>query len=232
LELQSRSKRTRLERGTSNSTEDAMIDAQRRESSGEPIIINASGLLNCTFITNPDSDGEQHRAKIVGVEVTDRTNAAGTDPILKFKVKHGEKVWNEILSYNKMLKWCERDSDRDDHFRIDAVINHWKSIMPSTKGDWEVLIQWANGETSWNCLNMTYTNDPMSVSLYALKNNLLDTPGWKRCKTHVKNARKFSRLINQATLKSNRLRPVYKYGFQVPRNHFKAMKIDEKNGNT
>jgi hypothetical protein len=72
----------------------------------------------------------------------------------------------------------------------------------------------------------------MSVSLYALKNNLLNTPGCKRCKTPVKNARKFSRLINQATLKSNRLRPVYKYGFQVPRNHFKAMKIDEKNGNT
>jgi Reverse transcriptase (RNA-dependent DNA polymerase) len=39
-------------------------------------------------------------------------------------------------------------------------------------------------------------------------------------------------MINQARLKSNRTRPIYKYGFQVPRNHNEAVKIDKKNGNT
>jgi hypothetical protein len=43
---------------------------------------------------------------------------------------------------------------------------------------------------------------------------------------------KLARMINQAQLKSNQTRPIYKYGFQVPRNHNKAVKIDEKNGNT
>ena len=39
-------------------------------------------------------------------------------------------------------------------------------------------------------------------------------------------------MINQAKLKSARTKPVYKYGFQVPRNHAKAVKIDKKFGNT
>lgn len=233
LELLSRADKARAEKsGRPDPAEDPILDSQRRESSGKPIIIDATGLLNRTFISNPDSNGEQHRTKIIGVETTNRTDAAGTDPVLKFKVKHGESIWNEVLSYNKMLEWIERDSDKDDHFRIDAIINHRKAIMETTKGEWEVLIRWANGETSWNCLNLTYTDDPVSVSMYALKNDLLETNGWKRCKVHTKNLKKFSRMVNQSKLKCNRLKPVYKYGFQVPRNHEEAVKIDEKNGNT
>jgi Reverse transcriptase (RNA-dependent DNA polymerase) len=39
-------------------------------------------------------------------------------------------------------------------------------------------------------------------------------------------------MVNQAKLKTNRTRPVYKYGYQVPRHHEEAVKIDEKYGNT
>ena len=211
---------------------DAAKDIHRRESEHQPILVDASGLLNRTFISNPDENGEQHRTKIIGVEDTSRTNASGTDPILKFKVRHGEKTWNEIVSYNKMLEWCERDEDKDDHFRIEEISNHRKAIMDTTAGEWEVLVQWANGETSWEPLSVIFTDDPVSVSMYALKNGLLNTAGWKRCKNYTKNVKKFARMVNQTTLRSNRLKPVYKYGFQVPRNHTEAVRIDEKNGNT
>ena len=39
-------------------------------------------------------------------------------------------------------------------------------------------------------------------------------------------------MINQAKLKNARTRPVYKYRFQIPRNHAEAVKIDKKFGNT
>ena len=39
-------------------------------------------------------------------------------------------------------------------------------------------------------------------------------------------------MVNQARLKSLRTKPVYKYGFQVPRNHAEAIRIYEKHGNT
>ena len=162
------------------------------------------------------------------MQTTNMTNVAGNNPILKFKVKHGDKKWNEIGSYNEMLEWHERDVTKDDHFQIDAVINHRKAVMFSTTGDWEVLIRWPNGETSWNCLNVTYSDDPLSVSIYALKNGLLKTPRWKRCKTHTRKVKKFARLIHQTKPKCHRMRPVYKYGTQVTRNHIQALKGFQK----
>ena len=39
-------------------------------------------------------------------------------------------------------------------------------------------------------------------------------------------------MVHQRKLKNYRNRPVYKYGYQVPRNHEEAVFIDEKNGNT
>ena len=38
-------------------------------------------------------------------------------------------------------------------------------------------------------------------------------------------------MLNQASLQSNRVRLIYKYGFQVPRNHTEAVRIDDQNGN-
>lgn len=72
----------------------------------------------------------------------------------------------------------------------------------------------------------------MSVSVYAMRNQLLQTPGWKQCKPYVKNAKKFGHMINQAKLHNLRRRPVYKYGHQVPRDHQEVLFIDNKNGNT
>ena len=134
------------------------------------------------------------------------------------------------MTYNKMLEWCDRDLDKDDMYKIDSIVDHRKAKLPDSKGQWEVLIKWASGITSWNCATLTFTDDPVSMAVYALKNGLLDTPGWRRCRSYVKNVKKFGRMINQAKLKNYRRRPVYKYGYQVPRDHEEAVFIDEKNG--
>ena len=194
--------------------------------------VDIKGLAGRTFISNPDHEGEQHRVKIVQACPTGTTTADGKDAVLKFKCQHGDRLFEEVLSYNKMLEWCDRDTDKDDMHKINAIVGHRRAKLPTTRGDWEVLVEWACGTTTWNCLNLTYSDDPVSVSLHARKNNLLNTPGWKRCKTHVKNMKKFGRMINQARLRNHRRRPVYKYGYQVPRDHEEAVFIDEKNGNT
>ena len=189
-------------------------------------------LTGRTFITNPNEDGEQFRATVVGAHATGELTADQTDAILRFKCKHGDRLFEEVMSYNKMLEWCDKDLDKDDMFRIEGITGHRKAKMETTKGQWEVLVQWASGVSTWNCLNLTFSDDPATVSLYALRNKLLETPGWKRCKPYVKNAKRFGRMINQAKLRNYRRRPVYKYGHQVPRNHQECIFIDEKNGNT
>jgi hypothetical protein len=141
----------------------------------------------------------------------------------------GEKTYEKILTYNKMLEWCERDMHLDKHYEIDAILAHRKN--PKSGYKYDVKIRWGDGTTQWNDLKSTFQDDPVSVALYAKRNGLLDTLGWKNCKPYVKNKKKLARMIHQARLKSNRTRPVYKYGTQVPRSHDEAVKIDEKHGN-
>ena len=170
--------------------------------------------------------------KVIQATPTGDATPDGKDAILRFKCQYGDQFFEEVLSYNKMLEWCDRDLDKDDMYRIDGIIGHRRAKLKSTKGEWEVLVQWASGTATWNCLSLTYSDDPVSVTMYAIKNKLLKTPGWTRCKTYAKNMKKFGRMVNQAKLRNYRRRLVYKYGYQVPRDHDEALFIDEKNGNT
>jgi hypothetical protein len=76
------------------------------------------------------------------------------------------------------------------------------------------------------------TDDPVVCAVYAKENNLLNTPGWKQFKRITKNAKKMSRMLNQSKLRQERHCPIYKFGYQVPRNHKEAIDLDIQNGNT
>jgi hypothetical protein len=208
-----------------------IIHSLHEKEEGELPTVDIKGLLGRTFITNPTADGEQHRAEVVEAHPTGDTTADGEDAILRFKCKHGDRFFEEVMSYNKMLEWCDRDLDKDDMHRIETITGHRKAQLPDTIGEWEVRVQWASGVTTWNSLNLIFSDDPMAVSVYAMHNKLLQVPGWKRCKPYVKNAKKFGRMINQAKLRNLRRSPIYKYGHQVPRDHQEALFIDNKNGN-
>ena len=83
------------------------------------------------------------------------------------------------MTYNKMLEWCNRDMDKDDFFKIDGITGHRKDKRAG-RGHM-VLVQWADGTSTWNDLGTTFQDDPITVSLYAQRNNLLETDGWKDC---------------------------------------------------
>ena len=196
------------------------------EKGGELPTFDASDLLGRTYITDPDDNQEQRRVKIYDVDVLEDRTADDQQPLFRFKAKVGAKRFEEIMTYHRMLEWCDRDVHKDDFYRLETIVNHRKnSKSPS---GWEVDVQWASGETTWNDLSVIFNDDPVTVSVYAQKNNLLRTPGWRRCKRYVRNAKTLGRAINQVRLKSYRNRPKYKYGHQVPRDHNEALLIDEK----
>ena len=45
---------------------------------------------------------------------------------------------------------------------------------------YNVLVKWEDGSTTYEHLQLMIEDDPISLALYARKNNLLKTPGWKR----------------------------------------------------
>jgi len=101
-----------------------------------------------------------------------------------------------------------------------------------------VLIESESGETSWQPLHRkdkagVYDCDPVTVTIYARENNLLDAKGWKLpgLKKLAKTQKCILRHAKQAKLHSFRAKPICMYGFEVPRNHEQAMAIDRRNGN-
>ena len=67
----------------------------------------------------------------------------------------------------------------------------------------------------------------ITVAVCARDNRLLDKPGWKLpgLKKIAKTQKKLIRVANKAKLHSFRSKPIYMYGFQVPRNHTEALEL-------
>ena len=190
--------------------------------------IDVKDIVGRTFITTPDAEGEQFRAKIHEAEFLQQRTADEMQPLIRFHCRVGDKRFEEIMTYNRMLEWCDHDasSDKDDFFRLVAITGHRE-----VNGVWQVRAKWASDLSSWEPLTKVFEDDPVTVSLYAKKHGLLQINGWKRCNRYAKREKVLGRMANQVRLKNYRNRPRYKYGYQVPRNHEEAVMIDEKNGN-
>ena len=189
--------------------------------------IDVAEILGRTFITTPDHEGEQHRAKIMEAEFLQDRTADGAQPLIRFKCQVGNDHFDEIMTYNRMLQWCDQHKDDGEFFsRLLSIQNHRKH-----NGKWQVLVEWASGSCDWNNMADIFRDDPVTVSMCAQKKKLLDTDGWKSCKRYTKREKVIGRMINQTRLKNFRNRPRYKCGFQVPRNHQEAVMIDEREGN-
>ena len=159
-------------------------------------------LLGRTFITNPDSDHEQHRARIDGIELLQQSTADGAQPLFKFKCSSKGRTFEEVITYNKMLDWVKRDQHKPHYHRLEAILNHRKNRK--AWGGYELRIQWANGEKTWEPINLIFEDDPITMAWYAKKNSLLDTPGWKRCKRFICNDKTIARMIKQVQLRNHR----------------------------
>jgi hypothetical protein len=86
-----------------------------------------------------------------------------------------------------------------------------------------LLIDWENGEITKEPLKIIAAYDPVTQ---------LDQLGWKLFKHIAKNEKNFTRMVNQAKLKSFHTAPKYKYGYEAPRTYEQAKQIDDKNGST
>jgi hypothetical protein len=116
------------------------ITRARRENAsarGESIpIIDTANLLGRTFIDDPDIVGAQRRATIEEVIPTNTRTSDNKEQLFRFRAKVGEKTFEHLMTYNKMVKWCERDQQAEGIYRIEAITGHWKT----KKGTYKVQV--------------------------------------------------------------------------------------------
>jgi hypothetical protein len=131
---------------------------------------------------------------------------------------------------------AEEEEINNQFLKFKSIISHQGPLSkddPGYKGSkYNVLVDWEDGECTFEPLDIIGADDPVSCALYAKQNNLLDEPGWKRFKRLANREVNFQRMINQARLKSMRRATRYKYGYKVPNSHEEAMQFDKENGNS
>ena len=84
---------------------------------------------------------------------------------------------------------------------------------------YNLTIEWENGETTNEPLQAIAKDDPVTCAIYAKENGLLDLPGWKQFKSIARREKKFTRMVNQAKLRSFNNAPKFKNGFEIPRTY-------------
>ena len=218
------------------------IQAEQLPATFDPAHLPDS-YIGRSYLTQPTDEGERFRATMrKKVVQTDGENTEETPSNIKFLVSVDRpNIPDEIRTYGELLEIFTRQNEDDND--PEAVLWRYKSIKahqgPIKKGhkDWKgsaynVLVEWETGEETYEPLHVIAADDPVTCAIYAKRNNLLNTPGWKRFKTNIKNTKKLIRVMKQARLKSYNNTVVYQYGFKVPKTPEQAIQFDLENGNT
>jgi hypothetical protein len=90
-------------------------------------------------------------------------------------------------------------------------------------GEWGTIME---------ALHIIAKDDHIICAIYAKDSGLLDKPGWKHFNSIAERQKKFTCMVNQAKLRSYSTAKKFKSGYQVARNYAKAVRLDERNGNS
>ena len=143
---------------------------------------------------------------------------------------------DDVLSYNDICEYLTREiADEDgEKWKFRKILGHQHTPQghPDRNGsEYNVKIFWETGETTYMPLDQAAKQMPVDLAKYGKANNLLTKNGWKRFKKLARRDKVVDRLVKQAKLRSFRLRPKYKYGYEVPRDYNHAKQLDARNGN-
>jgi hypothetical protein len=131
-------------------------------------------------------------ARISGIEAMKDTTADYMEQLYKFRCTVKDEVCEEIMTHNRMLDWVDQDLHKDNMFAFESMKAHHlhpdstggkkMAFDKATKGSYQLLVNWASGETLWVNYNIIFQDDPVSMAFYVKRNGLFSTPGWKSCK--------------------------------------------------
>ena len=205
------------------------------EAKADMPVFHPSNLVGRSFLLDPQEDGQRFRARIVKAIEDHEADLAKNPTKIKFVCSVNDDQLEEIISYNDVLGYIERDEEDTTVWKFKRITAHEGPLTrthPNYKGSrYNVMIEWETGEITSEPLSVIAADDPVTCALYAAENGLLDEESWKRFKPIAKRQKRLLREVNQAKLRSYRTAPRYKYGYEVPRDYNHAVHLDQRNGN-
>jgi len=190
----------------------------------EPLTIDPQDLIG-TFIRY-DINGVTYRAKV-----------ARRLQENKYLLELPDGAREEIVNYNDIINAINRknsDNEADEGDRtwtFSNILNHRTNKENKTL---EILIEWDNGEQTWEPLSMIAQDDPISCANYAKEHKLLNANGWKRFRRLAKTDKRYIRLcqrIRSINVANRKFTVKVKYGISIPRSSKEAIDFDKTAGN-
>lgn len=186
-------------------------------------------LIGRHYLTTEES-GERLKGEIVDYVGNFEDELEGNKIRRRFKVKVGDKVFEDMIGYQDMCDFVESACANDNGtFNMQRIIGH------RTKGRIiQVLVQWESGECTYEPLSNIYSGSKQIVVEYAEANGLLDK--WStKTRDLNKDARQQGKIMRLRTnvlrIRCNRAQIKYQYGHQVPRNQAEALRLDRMHDN-
>ena len=186
-------------------------------------VVHLSEIVGRTILVDPQEDGQQFRARVFEATKEQDKEQDKDEVVHKFLVFVNDDQYEELLSSNDVV-------DHFRHYDNDAEATVWKFCCivahegplcqtdKSYKGSlYNVMVEWKNGETTFEQLSLIAADDPISCALYAKDHDLLELDGCKRFKKP------------QVKLRSFRTAPKDKYGYEVPRDYDHALALGKQN---
>ncbi len=141
--------------------------------------------------------------------------------------------------------FAQVDAEGNRHVLLDQIIDHRTdgtnikladSIITSSNGgqrriettkEWEILVQWKDGSSTWEALKDMKECYPVQLFEYALESRISDEPVFAWWLPHV--IKKQKQIISK--IKSKYWTRTHKFGIRVPKSIQDAIAIDKQNGN-
>ena len=82
------------------------------------------------------------------------------EPLIKFRCKVGEKRFKEVMTYNRMLQWCDQHKDSGEFYCLVEINGHRK--LKNSK--YQALVLWASGLRDWRDMDVIFEDDPVTLA--------------------------------------------------------------------
>ncbi len=116
------------------------------ETKSSQLMFHPSDLVGCTFLLDPQEDGQRFCAHIVQAIEEQDANLHSNAKWFKFHCSINDNQYEEILSYNEILNYIEQQDDNGTKlWQFSCIIYHkgpLKPTDPSYKGSrYNVMIK-------------------------------------------------------------------------------------------
>jgi hypothetical protein len=86
---------------------------ERPSTGDDMVIVDPQELLGHTFLMDTQEDGQRFRARIVECISNHESNVRHSDDHVKFRISANEDEYEEIITYNELMDFIEKNQEND-----------------------------------------------------------------------------------------------------------------------